>query len=90
MDNQNNNNNNSNNHNHSFSMMSIMMVCCMLPILLFSVFGISLAGGQKWLFLGSVAIGIVVCLFFMSRSHGGHGDNSGGSDSNNSHKHGCC
>ena len=81
--------NHNNNNNHSFSMMIMMMVCCLLPVLFFSVFGISLAGSQKWLVLGGMVFFIIVYSVIMSKLHRNHGNNSDKDDSNNSHKHGC-
>ena len=83
MDNQN------NSDKHGFSMMIMMMACCILPILIISIFGVSLGGSQKWLILGGMTIFMIAHFIIMSKSHGNHDskpdkDNTGGSK-----KHGC-
>ena len=82
-------NNQNNNDNHSFSMMIMMMVCCLAPILIISIFGINLAGGQKWLVLGGMAVFIIVHFVMMNKFHGNHGSKSDKDDTNISKKHGC-
>lgn len=98
MNNQNNkdNDNNKGNNNHnSFSMMFIMIACCLVPILIISVFGISLAGSQKWLVFGGMAVFLIICSVVMNKFHHNKPDNKPGNKSDkdgpgNSHKRGCC
>lgn len=90
---------NQNSSDHSSKMMWLMILCCALPVIIFSLFGGQAIGalvwpglgGSAWLIFGVLAVFLAVHLWLMKKSanHPAPPGNGKKSDDSRSH-HDCC